>query len=247
MDDLGPALLGLHHPLVAHGVALGPVGRGHDHVGVDDVDQVRGHRSAPEARAERRHRRRVAKPRRVLHIHQAHASRELGDQVVLLVVQHRGAEPSHALAPVDRHRLVRDLHRLDEALVAGLFHALGDLGHHPVERLLLPPVTAGRPVETLGEALVVDRELVGRRPLGAERALRVRRVGIALDVDDLAVLDVDELGAAHRAVGTNTGEDLGLLDPQRGGRSLDGRQVDAVHAKRDTRGGGPGKPDEVAS
>ena len=121
----------------------------------------------------------------------------------------------------------RERDGLHEARVAGLLHPLGDLLHHPVERLLLPPIAACRPVHGLRPAPRVDRELVRGRALRAERALGVRRVGIALDVDDLAVLDVDKLGAAHRAVGADTGKDLRFLDPEVGGGGFDGGEVDA--------------------
>ena len=236
VDDLRAALLGLHHPFVADRVAFGPVRGRHDHVGVLHVDQIGGHRAAAEGRAERGHRGGVAEARRVLEVDEPHAARELGDQVVLLVVQHGRAQPRHAFAAVHRDRLVTDLDRLDEGLVAGLLHPLRDLLHHPVERLLLPFVAPRGAVHALGDAPLVQRQLVGGRPFRTQRALGVGRVGVALDVDDLVVLDVDELGAPDRAVRTDARERLGLLDPERGGGGLDGGQIDPTTDHRGARG-----------
>ena len=53
-----------------------------------------------------------------------------------------------------------------------------------------------------------------------EPTARDRAVGVALDVDDLAVLDIDALGAPDRAVGADRHDDpVGVLGarPQRGG------------------------------
>jgi hypothetical protein len=48
VDELGPALLRLHHPLEADRVILREVAGGHDDIRVLDVDQVRRHRAPPE-------------------------------------------------------------------------------------------------------------------------------------------------------------------------------------------------------
>src|SRR5438093_262133 len=92
--------------------------------------------------------------------------------------------------------------------------APGDLVVHPVELLLLPRVRPGRAVERLRGPQRVVGELDGRRALGTEPAQGVRSVGIALDVDDLAVLGVDQLATAHRAVRTHTTDGLRLFDFQ---------------------------------
>src|SRR2546427_8002430 len=109
------------------------------------------------------------------------------------------------------HLVGADLHRLDEGRVARLLHSLRDLGHHPVERLLLPRGRARRAVEAPGDPPLVQRQLVRRRALRTERALGVGRIGVTLDVDDLSVLDVDELGTTDRAIRTHARERLGVL------------------------------------
>src|SRR5207253_7488461 len=68
--------------------------------------------------------------------------------------------------------------------------------------------------------------LVRRRALRTERALGVGRIGVTLDVDDLSVLDVDELGTTDRAIWTHARERLGFLDPQRRRSRLHGTQID---------------------
>jgi len=57
-------------------------------------------------------------------------------------------------------------------------------------------------------------QLEGRGPFGAEAPLRDRGVRVPLDVGDPVVLDVDELGAADRAVGADGLHDaVGLAGP----------------------------------
>src|SRR6185503_12775326 len=103
---------------------------------------------------------------------------------------------------------------------------------HPLERLLLPAVRAGGPVERLDRAEGIVRELDGRRALGAEPAEGVGRVGITLDVDDLVALGIDELTTAHRTVRADAPRDLRLLELERGGRGFDRRQVDSAPSHR---------------
>ena len=169
------------------------------------------------------------------------------EEVALLVVDAGRAERRDGLQAVDGdHVAVLVLLLLDEVLLAGVVVALGDLLVHPLQRLLLPLLRAGRAVERLGRPQRVVGELDGRRALGAEPAQRVRRVRVALDVDDLAVLGVDQLTAADRAVRTDAGEGLRLLDLQRRGRRLDGRQVEAG-ADRHAGGGGAAELQEVTA
>src|SRR5262249_12006545 len=56
-----------------------------------------------------------------------------------------------------------------------------------------------------------------------------------------------ELRAADRAVRTDAGEYLGLLDPERGRGSLNRGQVNPAHAEGNTGGRGPRELEEVAS
>ena len=67
----------------------------------------------------------------------------------------------------------------------------------PVRAAVLDPVLAG----------LAGDQAPGRRALGTEAATRDRAGRITLDLDDLLVLDVDELAAADRAVGTHRSDD----------------------------------------
>src|SRR5207249_9818130 len=99
-----------------------------------------------------------------------------------------------------------------------------------------PRVRAGRAVARLGRTQRVVGELDGRRALWTPPSQRVRGVGVALDVDDLAVLGVDQLATAHRAVGTHAAEDLRFLDFQRCSRGLDGGEIESLARDGDARG-----------
>ena len=59
-------------------------------------------------------------------------------------------------------------------------------------------------------------QLERRRAFGTQAAVRDGRSRIAFDIDDLLVLDIDELAAAHRAVRAN-----GSYHPIRLGGSSD--------------------------
>ena len=102
--------------------------------------------------------------------------------------------------------------------------------------LRLPVVGVGSPVEDLRDAMRVDGELEGVGPLGAERALVDRTVGIALDVDELAALGVDELAAADGAVGTDALGDGGAAQPRGLRRRLRAERLPGRFGVR-TRGG----------
>ena len=56
----------------------------------------------------------------------------------------------------------------------------------------------------------------------------MRSIRVALDVDDLPVLDVDQLRAADRAVRAHPGEDLRFLDAELVGGSFDGGEIDGA-------------------
>ena len=101
---------------------------------------------------------------------------------------------------------------------------LGDPLHRPVERLDLPLLGVRRAIEHGADALGREQHAERAGALGAERALVDRAARIALDVDGLAVLRVDQLAAADRAIGADAGADaVGLLEPRsqrRRGRAL---------------------------
>src|SRR6185312_5978094 len=88
-------------------------------------------------------------------------------------------------------------------LRAGFHEPLGDHVHRAVEVEVLPLRAVRRPVF---ELVLADRAVdvsLRCRTLRAQPAARDRGVGIALDLDDLLVLDVDPLAAADSAVGTD--------------------------------------------
>src|SRR5581483_2767521 len=80
---------------------------------------------------------------------------------------------------------------------------------------------AGPAIEDLVDALAAGHKLERRRALGAEAAFGDRRRGIALDVGDLLLLDVDELPAADATVRAERADDaVGPLGTRReGGRA----------------------------
>ena len=125
---------------------------------------------------------------------------------------------------------------LDEGLVAGLLHQLGDPVHRAFEVPYLPVGGARGPVQNLGRTVRVDVELKDRRALGAERPFVVRAARVALDVDDLAVDGVDERAAADRAVGTDARRDLGIFDPELLSSGDNRSEIDAGADKSRQRG-----------
>src|SRR6185437_1088910 len=206
-----PALPGLEHPLEPDRVVFGHV-RAHDHdaVGVLEILLEVRRAASSERGPQTGDRGAVSYARLVLDLHDPERDAKLLDQVVLLVVERRAAEVA------DCHRAVRGravVGQLFPVGRAGLDDPVDDHLHRFVERELLP-ARAVRPA-------VLDLVLAQRAPdirlrglsLRAEAAARDRAGGVALDVLDLAVLDVDELPAADRAVGTDRLNNVvGLLD-----------------------------------
>jgi len=107
---------------------------------------------------------------------------------------------------------VREL--LDERLVAGRLHELGDAIHGAIDVPHFPFGRAWCAVQDLRRAIRIDVELEDRRSLRAECALVERTVGIALDVDDLPVDRVYEGGAADGAIRTDARCHLRILDAE---------------------------------
>src|SRR5262249_28628882 len=85
----------------------------------------------------------------------------------------------------------------------------------------------GGAVPDFGDAVLVDGELVGGRPLGAEGPAADGAFGVALDVDDPGVADADELSAADRAVGADAGHLAGVGEFESAGLALGGPQAEA--------------------
>src|SRR4051794_20193267 len=182
-------------------MALGHV-RAHDH----DVVRVGqgllevGGAAASERGPETRDRGAVSYARLVLDLHGPHRREELLDEVVLLVVERRAAEmrePEGALHANARVVLVLP------ARGARGDHAVGDHVHRLVELELLPLGAVRAAVLDLVLAHRALHHLLARRALRTEAAARDRAVGVTLDLRHLAVLHVDELGAADGAVGAD--------------------------------------------
>src|SRR5262249_2121971 len=94
---------------------------------------------------------------------------------------------------------------LDEIAIARILSAQGDLFHRPIERALFPVIGIRRPVHYASHAMRIHGQLKRVRAFRAEGSLIDRTVVVALYVDDLAALDVNDLPAADGAVGTDAG------------------------------------------
>src|SRR5262249_22142352 len=109
--------------------------------------------------------------------------------------------------------------------------------HRPVEGLRLPPIRVWGPVEDLRDTVRVDGELECVGPLRAEGALVDRAAGVALDVDELPALGVDELAAPYGTVRANALGDRRAAEPGRlrgrlrAKRLRPGRDGQAEHRK----------------
>src|SRR5215216_1793836 len=216
MDHLGPAGLGLDHPLEGHRVALGHVGAlDQDAVRVDEVTRVGGRAAAAERDPQTGDRGGVSYAGLVLDLDGPERGEQLLDQVVLFVVEGRPAQAGEPEgAPVD-------LVALDVLPVrlAGGHDPVGDHLHRHLQVQLLPLGAVGAAVLDLGLAQRGGDQVLGGGALGAEPAAADRAVGVTLDLDDLLVLDVDALAAADRAVRADRACDpVGLGGPRLQGR-----------------------------
>src|SRR5581483_11198137 len=88
------------------------------------------------------------------------------------------------------------------------------LVHGPVQRADFPLVGEWGAVKDASDTVRVDGELEGVGPLGAESALVDRAARVALDVDDLAGLGVDELAAADGAIRADGLRHRGAAQPR---------------------------------
>lgn len=80
---------------------------------------------------------------------------------------------------------------------------LSNHSHGAVKRDGLPRGCARRAVENLVRAMRAGDKLKGCGTFGTQTAARDRRIGIAFDIDDLAIEDVNILAASHRAIGAD--------------------------------------------
>src|SRR5581483_8787974 len=154
-----------------------------------------GGSTAPERRPQTGDGRAVSYAGLVLDRHRAGRGEELLDQIVLLAVQRGPTEEVHAERALERLTVVRFLL---PGLVAGLDDPLGDHVGGLFEADVLPVGRPGAAVLDPGLAHRRVDQLLGGGSLRAQPAARDRRVLVALDLDDLLVLDVDLLAAADR-------------------------------------------------
>ena len=96
-----------------------------------------------------------------------------------------------------RHRAVS---LIFPVAIAGFFHPFRDHIHSAIERENLPLRSMRTAVKHISNPVFCGYELKRRRPFGAEAPMRNRRGGVALDIDDFFVLDVDQLRASDCAI-----------------------------------------------
>src|SRR6185312_9022172 len=135
-------------------------------------------------------------PRLILDLHRAQRGEQLLHQVVFFIVKRRAAEAGE---PERAPRLLAvDL--LLPALAPRFDHPVGDHVHRLIQVKIFPVMPERTAVLDPVLPRVPRSELEARRPLRTQAAPAYGRVGIALDLDDLLVLNVDVLPAADRAV-----------------------------------------------
>src|SRR5207237_10483946 len=118
----------------------------------------------------------------VLVVDDAERPVQLAEEVALLVVDAGRAERGDGLQAVDGDLLaVLVLLLLDEVFLAGVVVAPGDLLVHPLDRLLLPRLRAGRAIERAARPQRVVGELDRRGALGTTPSQHVRSVRVSLE------------------------------------------------------------------
>src|SRR5262245_52148746 len=103
------------------------------------------------------------------------------------------------VGPFNRDELVK-------SLVTRLFDALGNHIHGLVQGDLFPVAASRSAIQGPGATQGIDRELETCSPLGTEGPTIDGTVRVALNINDPAVLHTHEHAAAHRTVGTDTGD-----------------------------------------
>src|SRR5260370_2689740 len=139
-------------------------------------------------------------------MHQAEAAHHLRREVPFLAAEGGAAGKGNPLRAVDRiaRRILSD-----EAGVAGVFDALGELVEHVVPGDLLPVVGTRCAIQRVVDSAGAGGELHGRGTLWTEPSLVDRAVRISLDLQQLCPsVRVRVCGGAqrtsHRALRTNT-------------------------------------------
>src|SRR5262249_19109753 len=84
-----------------------------------------------------------------------------------------------------------------------------------------------RPIPDLRDAMRVDGELISSGSLGTQGTAVDRAIGVAFDIDNLAVADTDELAAADGAVRADAGHFVRMGKLETAAFELGGPQVEA--------------------
>ena len=207
-DELGAALRRLFEEGRGHRMILGGIGADdHDHVGMLDLVEGRGHRAGADAVDQRRHRRGVTEPRAVIDIVGAEAGADqLLEQIGLFVGAFGRAEAGDGLAAMGLgdpgearggkvQRLVPARFAEMGIGIGGIdIHAFGEAGladqrrHQPLRighiveaeaALDAKPVLVGVAVAALHEGDLLVLDLIA--DLTADAAIGTDRVNLAID------------------------------------------------------------------
>ena len=195
-------------------VVLGHV-RAHDHDAVRVLEVLLEGRGAAssERGAQTGHRGAVSYAGLVLDLDDAERRHQLLDQVVLLVVERRAAEvrrsPSVRFAGSPLSSRSRHVSARVSTIRSAIISIASSSGSSSQAS------RTGRRYLTLYSRSGLCDVALRRLPLRAQAAAGDRARRVALDLADLAVLDVDELAAADRAVRADRLDDvLRLVDPR---------------------------------
>ena len=180
-----------------------------DDVGVLEVAPVRRHRTAAETRRETRDGRAVAHARLVVDRDDAEGAHEFLHQPAFFIVELRGAERRDAVAAVDGDAVFL----FHKACVARRLDAAGDAFQSFFPGNALPLFLSGTTNERIEHAvrmqlgLAVLRHHIAQTPHGgalrAETADVYRMVGVAFQIDQLAVAGRADRAATAGAVTAN--------------------------------------------
>ena len=184
-------------------MVLGRVGADHhDHVGILHLVEGGRHRRRAHAFQQRRHRRGMAQPRAVIDIVGAEAgAHQLLEQIGLFVRAFRRTEAGKSLRALLLADLQEALRRLVERLVPGRLAEMRP-GIRRVDEFVRDFRHALLADHRLQDALRIVHVIEAEAALHAEPVL-VRRTVLAVDVEQLVVLDIVGELAADAAIGAN--------------------------------------------
>src|SRR5205807_2162113 len=156
MNDRHAALFSRHYPAEPDRVAFGKIAAlDQNAVAILQILQEGAGGTAPEACAETRHRGAVSYTGLVLDTDHAERVKELGDEIVLLIIQRCSTQRTDGKRVVDRLALFV---RLLESRLARLVHTLRDAVHRPVERFIFPISAIGRAIFDGRPAILIDHQ-----------------------------------------------------------------------------------------